>query len=118
MAREHDVAQVRRAVAQKFAAQRPHADPGAGGQLEILRDAPIENESFAGILGSTNTQRIAQAIESFLIEHGARQFGLAPVAGSDAGTAQPGFHFLAGLHQLQLDARRGQADVPGAIFSQ
>src|ERR1700677_4563884 len=100
MPREYDVAQVRRAMPEKLGAHRPDANPSASGKLEILGDASIENKSLARIAGIYKLQCVPQAIEAFLVEHGACQFRLAPIAGSDAGTSQARFGLFARLHQL------------------
>src|ERR1700733_10978036 len=96
--RKYDIAQIGGAMREKLRAQRSHANPGAGGEFEILRDAAVEDESFGGIVGVDREQRVAQAIEAFVIEDGARQIGLTPITGSDAGTAKARFGLLSCLH--------------------
>src|ERR1700677_3681002 len=98
---------------QKLRAQWSHAHPGSGGQLEILRDAAIEDKSLARIAWIHKLQCVAQTIKSVFVETRARQVRLPPIARSDAGPLQACLGLQSGLDQLQLDTRRGQSDMAG-----
>ena len=49
-------------------AQRPDADPRAGGELEVLGQAAIEDEALARIVGIDELHRVAEPIEAFFVE--------------------------------------------------
>ena len=51
-------------------AQRPHIDKGAGGQLEVFGNAPIEAQALITILRVTPLHGIAGAKEAFHCESG------------------------------------------------
>jgi hypothetical protein len=54
---------------------------------------------------------VAAAVEAFVVEALRRLLGRAPVARRDVGAAVAHLLLVAARHELQLDARRGQADV-------
>ena len=88
------------------------ADPGAGRQLEILRQPPLEDESLRRVVRIGEAERVAKAVEAFLVERGLGQLRIAPVSRRDVGPAQASLMLAADRRQLQLDARRGHADPP------
>jgi hypothetical protein len=56
-------------------AQGAGRNPGAGIELEILRHAAVEHEAFFGIVLVHEFRRIAEAVESLLVERGLGQIG-------------------------------------------
>ena len=58
-----DVAYIGRAMGDEFRPQRTDADPGASGELEVLRHPPVEQEATFGIAVVGETQRIAELVE-------------------------------------------------------
>ena len=71
-------------------AQRPDPHPRAGRQLEILGQPPFEHEALRRVVrGSTKPSASPEPVEALVVECGARQFVVAPVARRDVGPAQP-----------------------------
>src|SRR5690606_8411267 len=89
LAADHHVTHVRRAVLEEARAQRPDIDPGAGGELEVLRHPAAEHEALAGIVGRLEDERVAEAVVPLLVERLRGELGLAPVAWRDARAPQP-----------------------------
>ena len=96
-----------------LAAQRSDADEGAGGQLEVFGDPAVELQALVHIGLVDPLERVAGLEETFLVEG---FFGLgrhAPVAGCDVGAAIAHLGLAFDVHQLELHARGGQAQVAG-----
>src|SRR3974390_2191965 len=100
---EHDIARERREVVEEARTQRSDADPGAGREFEILGDAAIEQQALFRRRGIGELQRVADLIESFFIEGGAREVLGAPVAGRDGGPAGARFKFSFTREQFQFE---------------
>ena len=92
-------------------AHRPDADPGAGGELEILGDAAVELEALGGIGLVDPFDGVAKPIKAFFIEGFGIGFRIAPIAGGDRGAAQAHFELALDRRELHLDAGHRQADI-------
>ena len=75
--RNHHVLRQAAEVLQELDAQRTHADPRPGGQLEVLVDAAVEHQAQAGVAVVHPAHRVAQLVEPFLVERRRGQLGLA-----------------------------------------
>src|SRR5216683_2212306 len=117
---QHDVAHERSEFLDESHTQPVHIDPRAARQLEFLRNPSFVQQAPAGVGRIIEPERIAQPVEAFFVERVAGERGAAPVAGRDAGAAQPGFELAVHRHQLDLHPGRRQTDivrpvgVPGA----
>ena len=65
---QNHVAHERRALGDERRAQRPDADPGAGRELEVLGQAPVEQKALRGVGRVGELQRVADLVEAFLVE--------------------------------------------------
>ncbi len=109
------VLQHRRTGREHADAQGPDIHPGAGRELEILRQAAVEHHAARGVVLIGEAHRIARHVEAFRVERRRGQVGPLPVTGRDVRSAHADFQFAAARHQLHLDARRGDADIAGAV---
>ena len=108
---QHDVADQRRAGRDHAGAHGGEIDPGAGRELEVLADAAVEDEALGQIVGIGEFQRVADLVEALLVEGLARSFPASlPIAGRDVGALEAQFELVAIGHELDLHARRRQAD--------
>ena len=76
--------------------------------LKSSRDAPVEGKpASARSAGSIEAQRVAEAVEAFLVEGGAASAsGVAPIAGGDVRAAHPRLQLALDRRQLQLAPRQ------------
>ena len=72
---------------------------------------PSNTKPSSGRAGSIGLSGVAAAVEAFVVEALGRLLGRAPVAGRDVRAAVAHLELVADRHELQLDARRRQADV-------
>ena len=96
-------------------AQRTDADPGAGGELEILGDAAVEQQALGRIGGVLELQRVADPVKPLVVERRRGERRRAPIAGRDVGALEPRLELAFVRHELELKARQRQADVAGAL---
>ena len=94
-----------------------HADvhPSAAGELEVLGHAAIEHQAFCCVIGVGEFDRVADAVEAFLVERRLGEVGALVIAGRDVGAAHAHFALAAGRNELQLAACDRQPDHAGAI---
>ena len=112
LAGDDDVLRQRLEAVEKGDAQRPDADPGAGGELEILCDAAVEHEAGRPVARLRELQSVADLVETFVVEGSRVEFGMAPIAWRDVGAAQPRLELRAVRNELQFDAAMRHADQP------
>ena len=96
-------------------AQRADADPGAGRELEVLRQAAVEQQPLAGIVGVDEFERVADLVEALLVEGLGGQRRPPPIAGRDVGSLQPCFELAFVGNELQFHAAHRQPDIAGSI---
>ena len=108
---DHDVLHARVAGGDDLRAQRADRDEGAGRELEVLGDAAVEHEAALRVAPGRRLDGVAAAVEALVVERLGRLLGRAPVARRDVRPAVAHLELVAGRHELQLDAGRGQADV-------
>ena len=113
--RQYDVTHQRRAMRDKRHAQRSDADPGAGGELEVLGNAPVEKKAFGRIGGVLEFERVADFIKPFLVEGGRSDGRRAPIAGRNVGALEPGLELALLGNEFDLDTRQRQADIADAL---
>ena len=109
------VANERRAVIDELGAQRAGADPGAACELEILGEAAVKHEAFAGIAGVLEPERVTHLVEAFVVEGFLGEVGTPPVARRDVRPLVAGFELAAVGDELQLHAAHRHADVAGLL---
>ena len=112
---EHDVARQRGKMRNESPAQRPDADPGAGRQLEILGEPPVEQQAFGWIVRIGELQGVADPVKPLIVERRRGQLRRAPIAGRDIGAFEPGFELALARHEFEINARKRQADIAGAL---
>ncbi len=99
---------------EQFGAQRPDAHPGAGRELEILGDAPVEAEALGGIGGIDPGERVAHAEIPLGVEQRTGLPGIAPIARGHVRPAHARLELALDRRRLQFHAGDRQADDPGA----
>ena len=97
----------------EFRPQRTDADPGAGGELEILRHPSVEQKAAFVIAVVDEAQRVTEFVEPLLVERRFGEPGLPPVAGRDARAFHPRLELAGVGDELHLDPRIGNADHAG-----
>ena len=66
-------------------AHRPDVDERRGGQLEVLDEAPLEEQALAGVVRVGEGHRVSGAVEPLGVEGLGGELGAAVVAGRDDG---------------------------------
>src|SRR6266850_1580511 len=92
-----------------------HVDPGAGGELEVLGDAAVEDDALHRLLGIGELHRVADAVEPFLVERRAGQVVALVVARHHVRSAHAHLELAAARHELDLARRHRQPDYPGPL---
>src|SRR4030088_3575118 len=87
------------------------ANPRAGDQLEILRDAPVVTEAALRISSFHPVQPIAGTKKSVFVEGLRSEIVSSPIAGRNARACNPHLHCAVDWHEFQLAAGRRQADA-------
>ncbi len=105
-----NVANVGRKMQDHPRLQRTDADPGSGGELEVLRQPAIEQQALLGLGRVDEGDRVAHPVPAFRVEGRARRLGVAPIAGRDIGAADHGLELPAGRNQPEVLTRHRQAD--------
>ena len=95
-------------------AQRPDADPGAAGKLEVFAGAAVEIEPGVEIIGVDRLQRIAHLVEAFLVEGLRGHLRLTPVARHDVRPLGANLQLAVVGHEFRIIAQHRQADMAGA----
>ena len=80
---QHNVAHQRRALGNQRHAQRTDAHPGAGRKLEILGNAPVEQQAPGRIGGILEFERVADLVKSLVVKSGRSDRRRPPIAGRD-----------------------------------
>src|SRR5262249_55732827 len=96
-------------------AQRPDAHPGAGRELEILGEAPVEQKALCGLRRIGELERVAELVETLLVEGFRRERRRAPITRRDVRTLESRFELALPRHELELDPGRRQADIADAL---
>ena len=115
LARDHCIMDPRGARRHEVRAQGADADPGAGGQLEILGHAPVENQALRRIGLIDEFRRVPKAVEAFLVESLLRLLRIAVIAGHNGRALDPDLQLGPVRHELQRHARQRQADEADAL---
>jgi hypothetical protein len=89
-------------------AQRAHRDPGAGGQLEVLGDAAVEDHALLGPRLVGQQAGVADAVVAFFVEGLRGEVRGIAVAGEDADAAH------AQLELLPEPLGRNFSSMPGS----
>ena len=112
---DHGVPHARIAFAHDACPQRPDADEGAGGELEVLRDAAVETQAALGVPAVEPAHGVPRAVEPFLVEGLRGKFRLTPVARHQVRSPEPDLGLACGgiPHQLGLHTWHRQTQVPG-----
>src|SRR3981081_2811860 len=110
---DYQVAQLRRQMLQQMRPERANADPRAGGQLKILREASVVAETALLISGFRPVERVAGSQESVFVESIRSEIVSSPVTWSYAWALNSHFHFAVRWRELQRDTGRRQADAAG-----
>src|SRR4029453_17101405 len=84
-------------------AQHADGDPGAGGELEILRQTPIEDNSLGWVARIGEAHGVARLVEAVLVERRARELGPFPIPGRYVRPAHAHFELVGGRDELELD---------------
>ena len=84
---EHHVAHIGREMVDETGPQHADPGPGAGGQLEILGEPAVEQQTLAGIVRVDEFERIAQLVEAFRVKGLARERVLPPITERDVRAA-------------------------------
>ena len=77
---DHDIVQRRGAGGEQFGAELSDVDPGAGAELEVFRDAPVEEQPGAGVVWIREGDGVADAVVALLVEGRGGELGLVEVA--------------------------------------
>ena len=85
MAGDDDILDERGAGLDEAGAQRPDADPGAGGELEVFRDPAVEEQAARRFVVIAEPQGIPELVKAFGVEGCLCQLRLPPIAGRDVG---------------------------------
>ena len=101
-------------AATKRARSGPTRNPGAAGELEVLRDAAVEIEAGVEIIGIGRLDGVAELVKALFVERGRGEIGLAPVARRDVRPLGANLELAVVRQQLCIIARHGQADMAGA----
>ena len=88
---------------------------GAGGQLEVLDDAPREHQPLRWLGRIHESGRVADHVEAFVVERLRRQLGLAVVTLHHDRAADAQLELAADGHELEIDARVRQSDQADAL---
>jgi hypothetical protein len=112
---DDDVARIGFELRQQARAQRADIHPGAGGELEVLGDAAVEQQALAGIVGVLELERVTELVEPIGIEGGGGEIALAPIARHDVGAAQPRLELVVAWNELELHARHRHAHIGGVL---
>jgi hypothetical protein len=110
VAGDHHVLRQRGQRGHDLHAQRAHADPGAGGELEVLGHAAVELHAGFGPRLVGQQPGVADAVVALVVEGLRRQVRCVAVAGEDRHAAHTHLQLLAVGDELQLHARQRQAD--------
>src|SRR2546422_589327 len=115
VARDDDVLSERRERGNGTDAQISDSHPGPGRELEILREAAVEDEAALGYRLIRKSHGIADPVKAFLIEFARGELGSTPIAGKYVGAAHADFHLFATRQELQLASGHRQADHARAL---
>src|SRR5258707_7322306 len=96
---------------QEMGPQPADADPRAGGQFKVLRDASVITEAALLISGFRPDQRIAGSQKSIVVECVGSQIVASPIAWRYAWALNPQLKFAVRWREFQRDTGRRQADA-------
>src|SRR5467141_1774038 len=98
---------------QEMRSKRADADPRAGGQFKVLREASVVTKAGLLISGFRPGQRIAGSEKSVFVECIGSEIVSSPIAWSYAWTLNPQLQFAVHWREFQGDTGRRQADAAG-----
>src|SRR3977135_1793832 len=110
---DYQVAQLRRQMLQQMRPERANADPRAGGQLKILREASVVAETALLISGFRPVERVAGSQESVFVESIRSEIVSSPVTRRYAWALNSQLQFAVRWRKFQGDTGRRQADAAG-----
>src|SRR3981189_20819 len=98
---------------QEMRPERGDADPRAGGQFKVLREASVVTKAALLISGFRPVERIAGSQKSLFVERTGSEIVSPPIAWSYAWALNPQFQFAVRWREFQRDTGRRQADAAG-----
>src|SRR5258708_13258257 len=98
---------------QEMRSERADADPRAGGQFKVLREASVGSEAALPISGFGPVQRIAGSQKSLFVECIGSEIVSSPITWSYAGALNSQLQFAVRWREFQRDTGRRQANAAG-----
>src|SRR5712691_5663556 len=118
VARDHGILDERIGRRDEPDAHRAGVHQCAGGELEVLGDAAVEDDAFRRVRRVGELHGVADAVKALVVECRPGQVGALVVARRDIGAAHPHLELSRRRHQLQLASGDRQADDAGALHEE